>query len=165
MLRPSLTDVFQFRTRNRRPPKDPVNALLSFLYALLLTDCRSALETVGLDSQLGFLHAVRPGRHALALDLLEEFRTVFGDRLALTLINRGQITAKDFDYNPGGSVLLNDKGRKKLLIAYQERKKHEITHPVLEQKVEIGLIPILQARFLARHLRGDTDAYIPYLHK
>ncbi|WP_419642912.1 type I-C CRISPR-associated endonuclease Cas1c, partial [Thiolapillus sp.] len=156
MLRPSLTDVFQFRTRNRRPPKDPVNALLSFLYALLLTDCRSALETVGLDSQLGFLHAVRPGRHALALDLLEEFRAVFGDRLALTLINRGQITAKDFDYNPGGSVLLNDKGRKKLLIAYQERKKHEITHPVLEQKVEIGLIPILQARFLARHLRGDT---------
>ena len=118
MLRPSLTDVFQFRTRNRRPPKDPVNALLSFLYALLLTDCRSALETVGLDSQLGFLHAVRPGRHALALDLLEEFRAVFGDRLALTLINRGQITAKDFDYNPGGSVLLNDKGRKKLLIAY-----------------------------------------------
>ncbi len=165
MIAPAMRADFSFSQRNRRPPRDPVNALFSFIYALLLNDCRSALEAVGLDSQLGFLHAVRPGRHALALDLLEEYRAVFGDRLAFTLINRGQIGKKDFDFNPGGSVLLNDDGRKKLLVAYQERKKEQLTHPVLEQKVEIGLIPILQARFLARHLRGDIDAYVPYLHK
>ncbi len=165
MIAPSAREDFHFSQRNRRPPRDPVNALFSFLYALLLTDCRSALEAVGLDSQLGFLHAVRPGRHALALDLLEEYRAIFGDRLAFTLINRGQIGKKDFDFNPGGSVLLNDRGRKTLLVAYQERKKEQLTHPVLEQKVEIGLIPILQARFLARHLRGDIDDYVPYLHK
>ena len=165
MISPSMRADFNFRQRNRRPPRDPVNALFSFIYALLLNDCRSALEAVGLDSQLGFLHAVRPGRHALALDLLEEYRAIFGDRLAFTLINRGQIGTRDFDFNPGGSVLLNDNGRKKLLVAYQERKKEQLTHPTLEQKVEIGLIPILQARFLARHLRGDIDAYIPYLHR
>lgn len=165
MIAPAVRKDFSFSQRNRRPPRDPVNALFSFLYALLLNDCRSALEAVGLDAQLGFLHAVRPGRHALALDLLEEYRAVFGDRLAFTLINRGQIGIKDFDFNSGGSVLLNDKGRKKLLVAYQERKKEQLTHPVLEQKVEIGLIPILQARFLARHLRGDIDSYVPYLHK
>jgi len=165
MLRPAIRESFPFDQRTRRPPRDPVNALFSFLYALLLNDCRSALESVGLDPQLGFLHSVRPGRQALALDLLEEYRAVFGDRLAFTLLNRGQITKKDFDFNPGGSVLLNDQGRKKLLVAYQERKKEQLTHIVLEQKVEIGLIPILQARFLARHLRGDTEAYIPYLHK
>ena len=165
MLSPSVRKVFSFETRNRRPPRDPINALFSFLYALLLTDCRSALESVGLDSQLGFLHTVRPGRHALALDLLEEYRAVFGDRLAFTLVNRGQIGKKDFDFNPGGSVLLNDAGRKKLLVAYQERKKETLLHPVLEQKVEIGLIPLLQARLLARCLRGDAPAYIPYLHK
>ncbi len=165
MIAPAAREDFHFRQRNRRPPRDPVNALFSFLYALLLADCRSALEAVGLDSQLGFLHAVRPGRHALALDLLEEYRAVFGDRLAFTLINRGQICKKDFDFNPGSSVLLNDKGRKKLLVAYQDRKKEELTHPVLEQKVEIGLIPVLQARFLARHLRDDIDDYVPYLHR
>ncbi len=165
MIAPAARKNFHFNQRNRRPPRDPVNALFSFLYALLLNDCRSALEAVGLDSQLGFLHAVRPGRHALALDLLEEYRAIFGDRLAFTLINRGQIGKKDFDFHPGGGVLLNDKGRKKLLVAYQERKKEQLTHPVLEQKVEIGLIPILQARFLARHLRGDIDTYVPYLHK
>ena len=165
MLRPQVRGEFEYAGRTRRPPRDPVNALLSFLYALLLIDCRSALESVGLDSQLGYLHAVRPGRHSLALDLLEEFRAVLGDRMAITLINRGQLTRKDFDFNPGGSVLLNDSGRKKVLVAYQERKKESLTHPVLEEKVPIGLLPILQARFLARHLRGDTEAYIPYLHK
>ncbi len=165
MIRPDARDDFAFEQRNRRPPRDPINALFSFFYALLLTDCRSALESVGLDSQLGFLHAVRPGRPALALDLLEEYRAVFGDRLAFTLINRGQIGKKDFDFNPGGSVLLNAKGRKTLLVAYQERKKETLNHPVIEQQVEIGLIPLLQARFLARHLRGDTEAYVPYLHK
>ncbi len=165
MIRPDLRDEFPFDQRSRRPPRDPFNALISFLYALLLTDCRSAMESVGLDSQLGFLHCVRPGRPASALDLLEEFRAVLGDRLAVTLINRGQITPKDFDFNPGGSVLLNDDGRRKLLVAYQERKKEQLTHPVLQQKVEIGLLPLLQARLLARHLRGDVEAYVPYLHK
>ena len=165
MVREDRRQEFPFNQRTRRPPRDPVNALISFVYALLLNDCRSALEAVGLDSQLGFLHAVRPGRHALALDILEEFRAVLGDRLALTLINRGQITGKDFEQYPGGSVLLNEQGRKKLLVAYQERKREQISHPVLEQKVELGLLPLLQARFLARHLRGDLDTYLPYLHK
>lgn len=165
MLTQATRDDFKFEQRNRRPPRDPVNALFSFLYALILSDCRSALESVGLDSQLGYLHAVRPGRPALALDLLEEFRAVLGDRLALTLINRGQLSRNDFDFYPGDSVLLSDEGRKKVLTAYQERKKDELAHPVLDEKVPIGLLPLLQARFLARHLRGDTEAYIPYLHK
>ena len=165
MLKPALRNDFIFNGRNRRPPRDPINALLSFLYALLLTDCRSALEAVGLDPQLGFLHAVRPGRHALALDLLEEFRAPLGDRLALTLINRRQINKKSFDFKEGNSVLLNDDGRRTVLTAYQERKQETLTHPLLEQTVEIGLLPLLQARLLARHLRGDTEAYIPYLQK
>ena len=165
MIKPAMRKDFLYTKRSRRPPKDAINALISFLYALLLNDCRSALETVGLDSQLGYLHTVRPGRHALALDLLEEFRAVLGDRLALTLINRGQIRKKDFDYREGGSVLLNDKGRKTLLIAYQERKKETLNHPLLEQSIEIGLLPLIQARILARYLRGDIEAYIPYLHK
>ena len=165
MIVPAARAEFRFDQRNRRPPRDPVNALFSFIYALLLNDCRSALEAVGLDSQLGFLHAVRPGRHALALDLLEEYRAIFGDRLTFTLINRGQIKTEDFDFNVGGSVMLNEQGRKKVIIAFQERKKELLKHPILEQKVEIGLIPHLQARFLARFLRGDIEQYIPYLHK
>ncbi len=165
MIKPKMREDFKFIKRSRRPPKDAINALISFLYALLLNDCRSALETVGLDSQLGFLHSVRPGRHALALDLLEEFRAVLGDRLAMTLINRKQITLKDFDHRAGGAVLLNDAGRKTLLVAYQERKKETLNHPLLEQNVEIGLLPLLQARMLARYLREDIEAYIPYLHK
>ncbi len=165
MIKPAMRKDFRYTKRSRRPPKDAINALISFLYALLLNDCRSALETVGLDSQLGYLHTVRPGRHALALDLLEEFRAVLGDRLALTLINRGQIRKKDFDFREGGSVLLNDKGRKTLLIAYQERKKETLNHPLLEQHIEIGLLPLIQARILARYLRGDIESYIPYLHK
>ena len=165
MLKPQVRGIFEYRQRTRRPPRDPLNALISFLYALLLAECRGALETVGLDPQLGYLHAVRPGRPALALDLLEEFRSILGDRFAFTMVNRGQLGKKDFDYKPGGSVLLNDSGRKKVLVAWQERKKEMLTHPVLEQKVAIGLLPLLQARFLARYLRGDTEAYIPYLHK
>jgi CRISPR-associated protein Cas1 len=165
MIKPQHRKDFNYTKRSRRPPKDAINALISFLYALLLNDCRSALETVGLDSQLGYLHTVRPGRHALALDLLEEFRSILGDRLALTLINRGQIRQKDFDFKKGGSVLLNEKGRKTLLIAYQERKKETLQHPLLEQTVEIGLLPLIQARVLARYLRKDIEAYIPYLHK
>jgi len=165
MMKPQARQAFTYSTRSRRPPRDRINALLSFLYSLLLNDCRSALEAVGLDSQLGFLHTVRPGRHALALDLLEEFRAVLGDRLALTLINRGQLNKRDFDEKEGGAVLLNDTGRKTLLAAFQERKQETLTHPLLEQQVEIGLLPLIQARMLARYLREDIEAYIPYLHK
>ena len=165
MLRPSVRADFEYIARSRRPPKDRINALLSFLYALLLNDCKSALEAVGLDPQLGFLHSVRPGRHALALDVQEEFRSVLGDRLAITLINRSQIKVGDFAEHDGGSVMLNDKGRKKVLTAYQERKQETLMHPVLEQSMEIGLLPLIQARILARFLRDDIDCYMPYLHK
>ncbi|MEZ5454047.1 MAG: type I-C CRISPR-associated endonuclease Cas1c [Thiothrix sp.] len=165
MIKPQMREEFEYKGRSRRPPLDAVNALISFLYSLLLNDCRSALETVGLDPQLGFFHVVRPGRPALALDLLEEFRAVLGDRLALTLINRGQVRAKDFDFRPGGAVMLNDSGRKTVIVAYQERKKETLQHPVLETPVEIGLLPLLQARMLARYLRGDVEAYVPFLNK
>jgi CRISPR-associated protein Cas1 len=165
LIRPPARGDFAFDTRNRRPPTDPMNAILSFLYAVLLNDCRSALEAVGLDPQLGFLHAVRPGRAALALDLVEEFRSVIADRLVLTLVNRGQVQADHFDKRDGGAVLLNDKGRKTVIVAYQERKQEILTHPVLEQEVPIGLLPHVQARLLARYLRGDAPAYVPYLHK
>ncbi len=156
---------FAFDARSRRPPTDPMNALLSFLYAVLLHDCRSALESVGLDPQLGYLHAVRPGRVALALDLLEEFRSVVADRLALTLVNRGQIQGSHFDRREGGAVLLNDDGRKNVIRAYQERKQETLTHRVLDQQMPIGLLPHIQARLLARYLRGDAPAYVPYLHR
>lgn len=150
--------------RTRRPPLDPVNALLSFLYALLLSDCTAAAQGVGLDPQVGFLHALRPGRPSLGLDLMEELRPVLADRLTLTLINRRQLTEKDFDRRPGGAVLLNESGRKSVLVAYQERKQEEITHPVARQKMPLGLVPHLQARFLARHLRGELPGYLPYVH-
>lgn len=165
MIKPLARADFSFARRSRRPPRDAVNALLSFLYALSLHDCRSALEAVGLDPQLGFLHSVRPGRHALALDLQEEFRAVLCDRLALTLINRSQLSARNFDYHDGGSVLLNEAGRKTVLAAYQERKQEILAHPVLNQPVEIGLLAILQARMVARFLRKDIECYVPYLHK
>ena len=165
LIRTPARGDFAFDTRNRRPPTDPMNAMLSFLYAVVLNDCRSALETVGLDPQLGFLHAVRPGRMALALDLLEEFRSVIADRLALTLVNRGQIQANHFERRDGGAVLLNETGRKTVIAAYQERKQETLNHPVLEQQVPIGLLPHVQARLLARYLRGDAPAYVPYLHK
>jgi CRISPR-associated protein Cas1 len=165
LIRQPVRSDFTFDARSRRPPTDPMNAMLSFLYAVLLYDCRSALEAVGLDPQLGFLHTVRPGRAALALDLLEEFRSVIADRLALTLVNRGQIQANHFDKREGGAVLLNDEGRKTVITAYQERKQETLTHPVLDQGVPIGLLPHVQARLLARYLRGDAPAYVPYLHK
>lgn len=156
--------TFAFQGRNRRPPLDPMNALLSFLYALLVSDCAAAAQGVGLDPQVGFLHALRPGRPALALDLMEEFRPILADRLALTLINRRQLTAADFTARPGGAVLLNDAGRKKVVVAYQERKQEEISHQVLEQKMPLGLVPHIQARLLARHLRGDLPGYLPFLY-
>jgi CRISPR-associated protein Cas1 len=165
LIRESARTTFVFTTRNRRPPRDCFNALISFLYALVLGDCRSALETVGLDPQLGFLHAVRPGRESLALDLLEEFRAPLCDRLALTVINREQIKDKDFGRRDGGSVLLNDTGRKTVIAAYQARKQEELIHPVLGQSVSIGLIPQIQARLLARYLRGDVEDYVPYLQQ
>lgn len=165
MLKPARRSGFGFHTRSRRPPRDPVNAVLSFLYALLLNDCRSALETVGLDPQLGFLHAPRPGRPALALDLMEELRPIIADRLAITLINRGQLDVDGFDTRPGESVILGDKGRRAVITAYQERKQDQVTHPVLEQIIPVGLIPQVQARLLARYLRNDAPAYVPFLYR
>lgn len=151
--------------RSRRPPLDPVNALLSFLYAMLSHDLRSACEVVGLDPQCGFLHRDRPGRPSLALDLMEEFRPVFADRLALSLINRRQIGVGDFDKRENGAYRLKEKSRKKVLVAWQERKQTEVTHPFLQEKTTFGLFPHLQARLLARHLRGDIDAYPAFLWK
>lgn len=156
-------ELFHFAERSRRPPKDPINALLSFLYALLLSDCSAALQGVGLDAQGGFLHVLRSGRPALALDLMEEFRPIFADRLALTLINRKQVARDDFDFREGGAVLLNERGRKKVVTAYQERKRDTLQHPFLDQKTSIGLLPHIQARLLARHLRGDLEEYPPFL--
>lgn len=156
---------FAFRTRSRRPPRDRVNALLSFLYALVLGDCVAALEGVGLDPQFGYLHTLRPGRPALALDLMEEFRAVVADRLALTLMNRRQIEPTHFEERPGGSVMLTADGRKAVLTAYQTRKREEVVHPFLKTKTPLGLVPHLQARLLARHLRGDLPAYLPFLAK
>jgi CRISP-associated protein Cas1 len=151
--------------RSRRPPLDPVNCLLSFLYAMLAHDLRSACESCGLDPQCGFLHRDRPGRASLALDLMEEFRPVLADRLALSLLNRQQITADDFEVQDNGAVKLKDASRKAVLTAWQERKRDEVTHPFLEEKMTIGLLPHIQARLLARHLRGDLDAYPAYLWK
>jgi len=154
---------FSFVIRSRRPPKDRVNALLSFLYSVATNDCVSALEGVGLDPQCGFLHVLRPGRPSLALDLIEEFRSILLDRLCLTLINRKEIQSSDFEEREGGSFLLSKEGRDKVLTAYQNRKKVEVKHSLLVAKVPIGLLPHLQARLLARTLRGDLDHYIPYI--
>lgn len=155
--------TFSMSGRNRRPPTDPINALLSFLYSLLTHDCRSALESCGLDPQCGFLHRDRPGRPSLALDLMEEFRPIFADRAALTLINRQQIKERDFETKENGAVYLKEDARKTVLQHWQERKATEIVHPLLEEKVTVGLLPHLQARLLARHLRSDLDAYPAYL--
>lgn len=165
VLRPQIRDQFAFSGRTRRPPLDPVNALLSFLYSMLMNDCRSALESVGLDPQLGFLHVVRPGRAALALDLMEEFRPYLADRLALTLLNRGQLSPGDFDRREGGAVLLNEKGRKAVVIAYQERKQEELLHPLIDSQTPIGVLPLLQARFMARTIRGELESYLPFTIK
>jgi len=151
------------RGRSRRPPLDPVNALLSFLYTLLMHDCRSALESCGLDSQCGFLHRDRPGRPSLALDLMEEFRSFLAERTALSLLNRRQIGPKDFERQESGAVLLKEASRKTVLTTWQERKQDELTHPFLDEKTTVGLLPHLQARLLARHLRGDLDAYPAFL--
>lgn len=153
---------FTFKERTRRPPLDNMNSLLSFLYTLLTNEVASALETVGLDPYVGFLHQDRPGRPSLALDLMEELRPVFGDRLALTLVNRRQVSGKGFTKKESGGILMDDDTRKAVLTAWQERKKEEIMHPFLRERIPFGLIPHVQAMLLARFLRGDLDAYPPY---
>lgn len=158
-------EAFSIDSRNRRPPTDPMNALLSFLYTLLAHDCRGALEGVGLDPQVGFLHELRSGRPSLALDLMEEFRAPVADRLALTLVNRQQLSPKDFKTTESGAVQLTDAARKDVLLAWQQRKLETVTHPFLGEKVPVGLLPHLQALLLARHLRGDIDAYPPWMPK
>jgi CRISP-associated protein Cas1 len=159
----SQKDIFIFDERNRRPPLDNVNCLLSFLYTLLMHDVRSALETVGLDPAVGFLHRDRPGRYGLALDIMEEFRPFFADRLALSLVNLCQVQGKGFSQKESGAVLMNDDTRKTVLVAYQKRKQEEILHPFINEKVTIGLLPHIQAMLMARHLRGDLDCYPPFI--
>ena len=162
LVRPDLRSTFVMNGRSRRPPRDRMNALMSFLYAMWMNDCRSALEAAGLDPQLGFLHAVRPGRAALALDLVEEFRPL-ADRLALTLINRGQLNSTDFVEREGGAVMLEGDARKAVVVAYQERKQDALTHPLLAESVPLGVVPLVQARLLARHVRGEAETYIPFV--
>ena len=158
-------ESFYFRGRSRRPPMDNVNALLSFLYTLMVHDARSACETVGLDPQVGFLHRDRPGRPSLALDLMEELRAFLADRLALSLVNRRQVAGEGFRTSPVGGVEMDDATRKAVLVAYQKRKAEELVHPFLDEKVTVGLVPLIQARLLARHLRGELDAYPPFFWK
>jgi len=164
LVRADQRTAFAMDGRTRRPPRDRLNALLSFLYAMWMNDCRSALEAAGLDPQVGFLHALRPGRASLALDLMEEFRP-WADRLALTLINRGQLKAHDFVLREGGAVALQPDARKAVVVAYQERKKDDINHPLLAQSVPLGLVPLVQARLLARAMRDDGTPYVPFVAK
>ena len=158
-------EYFPFNGRNRRPPKDAVNAMLSLAYTLIANDCAAALETVGLDPYVGFLHSLRPGRTSLALDMMEEFRAYLGDRFVLSLINKRQISPKDFLYQGDNGVVMADKGRKTFLTAWQSRKRETIIHPYLNEKVEIGLLPYVQAMMLARYIRKDIDDYPVFLIK
>ncbi|ETA80086.1 type I-C CRISPR-associated endonuclease Cas1c [Youngiibacter fragilis] len=158
-------DDFCFTGRNRRPPTDRVNSLLSFLYTLLSHETAAALESVGLDPQVGFLHKDRPGRLSLSLDLMEELRPHFADRLALTLINRNQIDGGGFTIKENGTVIMDDKTRKEVLLAWQKRKQEEIVHPFIEEKIQFGLVPYVQAMLLSRHLRGDLEDYPPFFWK
>ncbi len=154
---------FIFSGRNRRPPLDRVNCLLSFLYSLLYHDARSALETVGLDPAVGFLHRDRPGRLSLALDLMEEFRPMLADRLALSLINLAQVRKNDFTIMESGAVVMGDEARKTLLVEYQKRKQVEIEHPFLKEKIPLGMLVFAQAQLLSRYLRGDLEEYPPFI--
>lgn len=157
--------TFAFQSRNRRPPLDRVNCLLSFVYTLLTHDVRSAIEATGLDPQVGFLHRDRPGRPSLALDLMEEFRSVIADRLVLSLINRGELGKDDFVVKESGAVVMDDDCRKKVLTAWQTRKADKVLHPYLNEKIPLGLVFHVQASLLARHLRGDLDGYPPFFWK
>jgi CRISPR-associated protein Cas1 len=161
----SQKESFYFRERSRRPPLDSMNALLSFLYAMLANDVTSALESVGLDPAVGFLHRDRPGRPGLALDLMEEFRPVLADRVALSLVNLQQVKGNGFTTTETGAVTMDDKTRKEVLVAWQKRKTEEVQHPFLGEKVTVGLLPYVQALLFARHLRGDLDGYPPYVWK
>lgn len=156
---------FPFAGRNRRPPKDAVNAMLSLAYTLLTNDITSALETIGLDPYVGFLHTLRPGRASLALDMVEELRAYLGDRFVLSLINRKQITKSDFLYQGEKGVVLTDNGRKIFLTAWQTRKKETVTHPFLQEKIPVGLVPYAQTMLMARCIRGDLDTYPVFLVK
>ncbi len=158
-------DSFKFNGRNRRPPLDNVNALLSFAYTLLANDVASALTTVGLDPYVGFMHADRPGRISLALDMMEELRPIVADRFVITLINNKRVSAKDFTIKENGAVIMDDDARRTVLGVWQERKREIITHPYLNEKLEWGLVPYAQSLLLARYLRGDIDAYPPFLWK
>ena len=159
----SGSEGFGFERRSRRPPRDRINSLLSFLYTLVRGECASALEGVGLDPQVGYLHSLRPGRPALALDLMEELRPLAADRLAITLINRRQLKADSFEELPGGAVQLTEEGRRTTLAAYQERKSRLVQHRLLGEKTSLGLVPHVQSRLLARHLRGDLAHYPAYI--
>lgn len=161
----SQKNDFKFNGRNRRPPLDNVNCLLSFVYTLLMHDIRSALETVGLDPYVGFLHRDRPGRPSLALDIMEEFRPFLADRLVLSLINRNQVNEKGFKKSSNGSVLMNDDTRKTVLVAYQKRKQEEIMHPYLKESIAVGLLFYVQSLLLARYLRNDIDGYPVFIWK
>ena len=156
---------FKFEGRNKRPPMDYVNALLSFVYTLLTNNIASALECVGLDPYVGYLHTERPGRVSLALDMIEELRAVLADRFVLSLINKKIISAKNFTTKENGAVLMDDELRKKLLIEWQNKKTETLTHPYLKEKIEWGMVPYVQAMLLARYLRGDLDAYPVFLWK
>lgn len=158
-------EYFSLTERNRRPPLDRINALLSFLYTLLTHEVVAALESIGLDPQAGFLHRDRPGRPSLALDIMEELRPHFADRLAVTLVNRNQISSSGFVIKENGAVIMDDKTRKEVLLAWQKRKQEEIIHPYLEEKVPFGLVPYVQAMLLARHIRGDLEDYPPFFWK
>ena len=158
-------EAFRFAGRNRRPPLDNVNAMLSFVYTLLAHDSASALEAVGLDAYVGFLHRDRPGRTSLALDLMEELRGVMADRLVLTLINRRMVKPEGFHQKENGAVLMDDETRKTILTAWQSKKQETIVHPFLGEKIAWGLVPYAQAMLFARYLRGDTDGYPPFLWK
>ena len=157
--------VFYFHSRSRRPPMDCLNAALSFAYSLLSHDCAAALESVGLDAYVGFLHRDRPGRSSLALDLMEELRPCIADRFVLTLVNNRILSEKDFVQQDNGAVFLNDAGRKQFLKLWQDRKREPITHPYLGEKIPWGVVPYVQALLLARYIRGDLDAYPPFLWK
>ncbi|WP_270168202.1 CRISPR-associated endonuclease Cas1 [Paenibacillus sp. SYP-B4298] len=158
-------ETFQFTGRVRRPPRDRVNALLSFLYTMLANDVTHALETVGLDPQAGYLHRDRPGRNSLALDMMEEFRVYMADRMVLTMINRKQLGRDDFIEKENGAFLLTDEARNKVLQEWQQRKRDEIVHPFFEEKIAVGLLPYAQAMLLARYMRGDLDDYPPFFWK
>ncbi|WP_027460546.1 type I-C CRISPR-associated endonuclease Cas1c [Deinococcus murrayi] len=158
-------DFFWLPARTRRPARDPINAVLNFVYTVLANDCASACQAVGLDPQLGFLHALRPGRSSLALDLMEELRPVVADRAILTLINRQQLTPRDFVLHEGGTVTIREDARRTILAHLTERRKEEVTHPLTARKTPLGLLPHVQARLLAQHLRGDRPHYPPYLHR